>query len=183
MNNDKDYSSEINEFVKLTNEKERMRRERQLDANLERLHEQNVRGVMNVPTSTNESLEGVKSEDVYKADVKRRRLIGAKIENWIVLALLLGSIVVALASCNVNSDDCMDDYILESHIPTYMTCNAEQLIFTYKMDTVYRPISKCECQHQRDALEDSFWSMVDETPVERQFMYFERPMEIYCVKK
>lgn len=167
----------------LNNEKERMRRELLLDANLERLHEQNVRGDMNVETSTNESLEGVKSDDVYKADVKRRRRVGAKIENWIILALLLGSIVIAFASCSSNSNVCMDDYILESHIPTYMTCNAEQLTFTYKMDTVFQQMEdSCECEEFRIALTDSFWSLVDGKPLERQFMYYERPMEIYCVK-
>jgi hypothetical protein len=100
-----------------------------------------------------------------------------------ILTLLIGTILVGISSCSSNSNVCVDGYILESHVPTYMTCNAEQLTFTYKMDTVFQQTDdSCECEEFRIALTDSFWSLVEGKPLERQFMYYQVPASYQCVK-
>ena len=161
----------------------KQKRESDLHTKLELLQQQNMKDGINISPELKEYVEGVK-DTKYKAELKHRRAIGQKIENWIVLILLLGSIAIALSSCSTpNGEFCVEDCTLVAYMPSYLTCDTEEQTFTYRIDTTYNWMyDNCECNENLRLLEKSFWEIVETYPEDEQFMFYEVPARYQCVK-
>lgn len=158
----------------MSNDKERKRREKLMNAKMNQIHAQNVKDFI--------QKSGV--ETTYEDDLQKRRAFGSKIENWLILITLVSTILIALTSCSTGDGEfCVEDCTLISYTPTYMTCNTEEQTFTYRIDTTYTWMyDNCECNRNLRLLEESFWDIVETYPDDQQFMFYEVPVRYKCVK-
>ena len=91
-------------------------------------------------------------------------------------------LMLVLVSC-AKENICPEDYVMEITNISYLTCDITTNTFTYKESTTFVEFTdKCECERNARELEDSFWDIVENEPVETIFMYYEVSPSYTCYK-